>query len=139
MKKTIWFLILVLVSCNSKDVFQQEFPLPIADYYFSANGNQTVFRIELKQPISDAIEMQNLYFRNQKATVKMISEDTFDVIFTKSDLILDADSTMESVNQPPIKETIPFQIKSNEAVLEYKHKGKTNYFLFSNVVEKSNQ
>ena len=74
MKKTIWFLILVLVSCNSKDVFQQEFPLPIADYYFSANGNQTVFRIELKQPISDAIEIQNLYFRNQKASVKMISE-----------------------------------------------------------------
>jgi len=139
MRKIIWFLILILVSCNSKDVFQQEFPLPIADYYFSTNGNQTVFTIVLKQPISDAIEMQNLYFRNQKATVKMISENTFDAVFNKPDLILDADSTQESENQPPLKDTIPFQIKPNEAVLEYKHKGKTSYFLFSNVVEKSNQ
>ena len=90
MKIIISLLFLIAIACSSKETFQQEFPMPISDYYYSSKGNQTVFTFELKQPISDAIEMQNLYFRNQKATVKMISEDTFDVIFTKSDLIFDA-------------------------------------------------
>ena len=139
MKKTVWFLILVLVSCNSKDVFQQEFPMPIADYFYSIKGNQTVFTIELKQPISEAIEMQTMYFRNQKASVKEISKNTFAATFSKPDLVMDVDPKEEAVNQPPIIKEFPFQLKPTEAVLEYKHKGKTKRYLFSNVVEKSNQ
>ena len=139
MKKTFWFLILILVSCNSKDAFQQEFPMPISDYYYSTNGNQTVFRIELKQPISEAIEMQTMYFRNQKASVKEISKNTFAATFSTPDLVMDFDPKEEAVNQPPIIKEIPFLLKPTDAVLEYKHKGKMKRYLFSNVVEKSNQ
>jgi hypothetical protein len=139
MTKTVWFLILVLVSCNSKDVFQQEFPLPIAHYYYSTKGNQTVFTIELKQPISEAIEMQTMYFRNQKAAVKEITKNTFTATFSTPDLVMDVDPKEEAVNQLPIVKEIPFQLKPTDAVLEYKHKGKIKRYLFSNVVEKSNQ
>jgi hypothetical protein len=139
MTKTVWFLILVLVSCNSKDVFQQEFPLPIAHYYYFTKGNQTVFTIELKQPISEAIEIQTMYFRNQKASVKEISKNKFEATFSKPDLVMDVDLKEEAVNQPPIIIEIPFQLKPTDAVLEYKHKGKIKRYLFSNVVEKSNQ
>jgi hypothetical protein len=113
--------------------------MPIADYFYSIKGNQTVFTIELKQPISEAIEMQTMYFRNQKASVKEISKNTFAATFSKPDLVMDVDPKEEAVNQPPIIKDIPFQLKPTEAVLEYKHKGKIKRYLFSNVVEKSNQ
>lgn len=139
MKKIYSLLFLIAMACSSKDAFQQEFPIPISDYYYTIEGNQTVFTIELKQPILEAIEMQFLYFRNQKVNVKGISKNTFEATFTKSDLILDANSIEEAINQPPIIKEIPYQIKPTEAVLEYKHKGKTKRYFFSNVVEKSNQ
>jgi len=139
MKKIISLLFLITVACSSKDAFQQEFPIPIADYYYSTKGNQTVFTIELKQPISEAIEIQTMYFRNQKASVKEISKNKFEATFSKPDLVMDVDLKEEAVNQPPIIIEIPFQLKPTDAVLEYKHKGKIKRYLFSNVVEKSNQ
>jgi hypothetical protein len=139
MKKIISLLFLITVACSSKDAFQQEFPMPIASYYYSTKGNQTVFTIELKQPISGALEMQSMYFRNQKAAVIEISKNTFAATFSKPDLVMDVDPKEEAVNQPPIIKEIPFQLKPTEAVLEYKHKGKKKRYLFSNVVEKSNQ
>lgn len=139
MKIIISLLFLIAIACSSKETFQQEFPMPISDYYYTSKGNQTVFTFELKQPISDVIEMQIIFFRNQKATVKEISKNTFEATFSKPDLVMDIDSKEEIVNQPPIIKEIPFQLKSTEAVLEYKHKGKIKRYLFSNVVEKSNQ
>lgn len=139
MRKIFSLLFLIAIACSSKDAFQQEFPMPIADYYYSIKGNQTVFTIELKQPISEAIEMQNMYFRNQKALVKVISKNTFAATFSTPDLVMDVDPKEEAVNQLPIVKEFPFQLKPNNAVLEYKHKGKIQRYLFSNVVEKSNQ
>jgi hypothetical protein len=139
MKKIISLLFLIAVACSSKDAFQQEFPMPIADYYYSTKGNQTVFTIELKQPISEAIEMQTMYFRNQKALVKEISKSTFAATFSTPDLVMDVDPKEEAVNQLPIVKEFPLQLKPNDAVLEYKHKGKIQRYLFSNLAEKSNQ
>ena len=139
MKKIITLLFLIVMACSSKDAFQQEFPMPILGYYYTTNGNQTVFIIELKQPISDAIEMQTMYFRNQKAAVKEISKNTFEATFSKPYVVMHVDPKEETVNQLPIIKEIPFQLKPTEAVLEYKHKGKIQRYLFSNVVEKSNQ
>lgn len=138
MKKIISLLFLIAMACSSKDTFQQEFPMPISDSYFSNNGNQTFFKIEFTKPISEDIELLSIYFRNQKATVKAISKNTFEAIFTKPDIILEANSKEEAVNQPPIIKEIPFRLKPNEAALEYKHKGKIKRYLFSNVAEKSN-
>ena len=135
----ILLFLLFILGCISKEASQTHFPVPIFDYYFSTSGNQTVFTIELKQPISEAIEMQNMYFRNQKALVKEISKNTFVATFSTPDLVMDVDPKEEAVNQLPIVKEIPFQLKPTEAVLEYKHKGKIQRYLFSNVVEKSNQ
>lgn len=128
-----------MVGCASSEAFQPQFPIPISDYFYEVKGNQTHFIIEFLQPIPDEIKLEKFYFKNQVAAIKMISNQKADAVLTKPDLILDADSTQESENQPPLKEKIPFQIKPTEAVLEYKHKGKTKRYLFSNVVEKSNQ
>jgi hypothetical protein len=139
MKKIISLLFLLAIACNSKDALQQEFPMPISNYYYSTKGNQTLFKIELSQPLSGDIQLLNIYFRNQKAAVTEISKNTFEATFNKPDLVMDVDPKEEAVNQPPIIKEIPFQLKPTEAVLEYKHKGKTKRYLFSNVVEKSNQ
>lgn len=139
MKKGIGFIILLLIACSSKDAFQQEFPMPISDYYFTTSGNQTTFKMDLKKPSTNDVELQYLYFRNQKASVKIISKNQFEAVFTKPDLILDADSKEESGNEAPVFKNTRFQLKIDEAVLEYKYLGKTKHYLFSNVVEKSNQ
>ena len=139
MKKSIGFIVFLLIACSSKDAFQQEFPIPISDYYFTTSGNLKTFKMDLKQPISDDIELKYLYFRNQKASLKIISKDKFEAVFTKPDLILDADSKEESVNQSPIFENTRFHLKPNEAVLEYQLKRKTKHYHFTNVVEKSNR
>ncbi len=139
MKKIISLLFLLAIACNSKDALQQEFPMPISNYYYSTKGNQTLFKIELSQPLSGDIQLLNIYFRNQKAAVTEISKNTFEATFNKPDLAMDVDPKEEAGNQPPIIKEIPFQLKPTEAVLEYKHKGKIKRYLFSNVVEKSNQ
>ncbi|WP_396173850.1 hypothetical protein [Flavobacterium sp.] len=139
MKKIISLLFLIAIACSSKDAIQQEFPMPIADYYYTTKGNQTVFTIELKQPISGAIEMQTMFFRYQNSSVKEISKNIFAATFSTPDLVMDVDPKEEAVNQLPNVKEFPIQLKPTEAVLEYKHKGKTKRYLFSNVVEKSNQ
>lgn len=139
MKKLICLLLLILVSCASSEAFQPQFPVPISDYFYENKGNQTHFIIEFKQAIPDEIKLEKLYFRNQAKAIKMISSQKAETIFTKPDLILDADSKEESTNKVPNVSKTRFQLKTNEAVLEYRHKGKTNYYLFSNVVEKANQ
>lgn len=136
MKKGVFFLFLIVVGCGSKETFQHKFPIPFSEYYYTISDNQTHFVIQFEQPIPDEIELQQLFFRNQNVNIKSLSKVKFEAVFVNSDLILDADSNQESVNQPPINQSKSFQLKPNQAVLEYKQKGITKQYLLSNVEEK---
>jgi hypothetical protein len=126
------------MGCASKKTFQTQFPIPISDYFYEVKGNQTHFMIEFQQPIPNEIKLEKLYFRNQTAVIKMISNQKAEVIFVKSDLIFDANPEREYGNQTPIQEKQRFQLNLNEAVLEFTQKGKIKLYKFTNVTEKSN-
>lgn len=132
-------VVLILFGCASKETFQTQFPIPIADYFYKTNGNKTHFLIEFQQSISEDIKLEKLYFRNQTAAIKMISNQKAKAIFIKPDLILDANPENEYGNQPPIPQKQQFQLNSNEAVLEFTQNGKIKHYKFTNVTEKSNK
>ena len=139
MKNYSILVLLFLMGCASKKTFQTQFPIPISDYFYEVKGNQTHFMIEFQQPIPNEIKLEKLYFRNQTAVIKMISNQKAEAVFIKPDLILDANPEKEYGNQPPIPQKQRFQLNSTEAVLEFTQNGKIKHYKFTNVVEKSNK
>lgn len=139
MKSFSIIVVLILVGCASKETFQSQFYIPIADYFYQINGNKTHFVIEFQQSILEDLKFEKLYFRNQTAKIKMISNQKAEAVFTKPDLILDANPEKEYGNQPPIPQKQRFQLNSTEAVLEFTQNGKIKHYKFTNVAEKSNK
>lgn len=139
MRNFLIIIVLILVGCASKETFQTQFPIPICDYFYEVKGNKTHFIIEFQQPISNEIKLEKLYFRNQIAEIKMISNQKAEAVFIKPDLILDANPENEYGNQPPIPQKQRFQLNSTEAVLEFTQNGKIKHYKFTNITEKSNK
>lgn len=139
MKKLLYIQLLFLLGCASKEIFQTQFPIPISDYFYEVKGNQTYFLIEFQQSISEEIRLEKLYFRNQTAVIKLISDQKAEAVFIKPDLILDANPENEYGNQPPIPQKQRFQLISDEAVLEFTQNGKIKHYKFINITEKSNK
>lgn len=132
-------VLLILTGCASNDAFQTQFPILINYYFYHINGNKTHFIIEFQQPLPAEIKLKKLYFRNRTAEIKLISNQTAEVVFIKPDLILDANPENEYGNQPPIPAKERFQLNSDEAVLEFTHNNKTKHYKFTKVTEKSNK
>ena len=139
MKRLLYIQLLFLFGCASNETFQTQFPMPISDCFYQINGNKTHFVIEFQQSILEDLKFEKLYFRNQTAKIKMISNQKAEAIFIKPDLILDANPEKEYGNQPPIPQKQRFQLNSTEAVLEFTQNGKIKHYKFTNVAEKSNK
>ena len=139
MKKLLYIQLLFLLGCASKETFQTQFPIPISDYFYEVKGNQTYFLIEFQQSISEDIKLEKLYFRNQTAEIKLISDQKAEAVFIKPDLILDANPENEYGNQPPIPQKQRFQLNFDEAVLEFTQNSKIKHYKFINITEKSNK
>ncbi|MDP2160176.1 MAG: hypothetical protein Q8K02_06820 [Flavobacterium sp.] len=80
MKNFSMIVVLILVGCASKEAFQTQFPIPISDYFYQINGNKTHFVIEFQQSILEEIKLEKLYFRNQTAEIKIISDQKAEAI-----------------------------------------------------------
>lgn len=138
MIKQVGLLFLFFLGCASNEVCLTQFPIPISEYFSTINGNQTHFVIQFQQPIPDKIKLEKLYFRNQTAEIKMISNQTAEAVFIKRDLILDANPEKEYGNQRPIPQKQSFKLNSTEAVIEFTQNGKIKHYKFTDVAEKSN-
>jgi hypothetical protein len=130
---------LILLGCAPKDTFQSHFPIPVLEYFYEENGNQTYFIVEFKEAVPESIQLQKLYFKNKESQVEMISKRKAKVVFSKPDIILDENPEKEFGNQPPNLNPPRFQLKTSEAILEYVQYGKIKHYKFINVMEKSNK
>lgn len=82
------------------------------------------------------IQLDSVYFRNHKASLKHVKSDensVFSGSFTTStiphDYILSSDPKQEFGNKPPVTVSkLPFEIKENEAIVSYFYKDKINYY-----------
>ncbi|MFV8269095.1 hypothetical protein ACNQGP_04050 [Flavobacterium sp. GT2N3] len=145
--KSIGVLFIVAISltfCAMKQEFQTEFPQEIQSVFFQngddgAENNQTHFYIEFKKPITASIKLEKIYFHNQESPVEVITKNTFVSHFfqiKKEDLILDSNPANEYGNKAPRIQKSKFDLKSNEAVLQYKQENKTFFYKITNVMEK---
>lgn len=137
MNKLLILLLFFFFSCAPKEAFQQEFPVVISDYYYSINGNKTIFIIQFEKAIPAEIQLQSLYFRNQQSAVEKISSQIFQVVFVKPDLIFDSNLEKEYGNEPPNFQKPRFNLKPTEAILEFKQAGIVKYYKLRDVVERA--
>lgn len=130
-----------------KQELQTEFPQEMKSVYFQkwiggqeGTGSGMVFYIELKERLSKEIKLEKIYFRNQEATLDRVTENTFVAHFHQKnslpDLILDNDSLKEYGNKAPVILKPKFDLKPNEAVLEYKKMDQSLFFKIVNPKEK---
>lgn len=136
-----------LTFCAMKQEFQTAFPQEIKSVYFQnwvggqeGSGSGTIFYIEFKKPILPTIQLNKIYFNNQEASLEKQTANTFAAHFyyrkSSSDIIMDIDPAKEYGNKPPVIQKTKFDLKPNEAVLEYKNKNKTQFFKIINPKEK---
>lgn len=136
-----------LSYCGTKQNNQLDFPQEIAAVYSQKrnveNGQSlfgTDFFIEFVKPLEEGIFLQKVYFRNQETKVIKENSSVFVAHFypmqANHDFILDSDSLKEYGNKAPIITQPKFELKSTEAVLEYKIKSKTFYYKIIGIKEK---
>ncbi|MFV5694213.1 hypothetical protein ACM55G_02085 [Flavobacterium sp. LB3P122] len=116
---------------------QTEFPQEIKSVYFNkwtggqeGTANGTDFHIEFKKPLSKEIKLDKIYFRNQESNFEEVTKNTFIVHFYQKnmDLILDGDTLKEYGNKAPVIIKPKFDLKPNEALLEYTINNETQFF-----------
>lgn len=146
--KIIGLLFITAISltfCAMKQEFQTEFPQEIQSvfYHKEKNGMESSvinFYIEFKNSLSANIKLEKIYFHNQESPVQEITLKDFKSTFLQSnkkeDLIMDKNPAKEYGNRAPVIEKSKFDLKPNEAVLEYKQDNKTQFFKITNLKEK---
>ena len=143
-KKTVFFLLisLTLSFCASTEKIQTQFPQEIASVYFQKwvggrqeSGKGIHFYLEFKEPLMKEIQLEKIYFQGQEAKVKKESDSNFVADFIQK--AKDSDSDLEeNKNEIPLSKKSKFDLKSNEAILEYKKNQKTIFFKIENIKEK---
>lgn len=138
MRNNCFFLLILLVSCGSKESFQPTFPIPIKDYYYSKSGNQLIFTIEFENEIPTKLSLENLYFQGQKLVQQETKSNQVQFKIDSKPFVLDGETSNEYGNQPPLSQNLPFKIALSEAVLTYKMNNQVQHYKFKNVVERAN-
>lgn len=92
--------------------------------------------------ISEDVLLQKIYFRGKEEVLKQYPKNrnlyraTFVDKF-KEDVVLDSNPVKEMDNpRPSLASEIPFELKSNEAVIQYQKGTKTFYYKIENITEK---
>jgi len=146
--KIISFLLITAISltfCAMKQEFQTEFPQEIQSVFYQKikKGTESSvinLYIEFKNPLSANFKLEKIYFHNQESLVQEITPKDFKSTFLQSnkkeDLIMDKNPAKEYGNKAPVVQKSKFDLKPNEAILEYKKDNKTQFFKIINLKEK---
>ena len=135
--KTIFFLFalqFLCAFCTSKEGFQQKFPQEISTISFEKwmggrqeAGSGTTIRIELKKPLSKNAHLEKIYFQGFETQIVQENETTFKASFYFNAIYRNPNSSnFDSKN---------FNLKQNEAVIEYQKNNKTFFYKCRNIKE----
>lgn len=149
---TLPILLLSLSNCggaqntnNMKELVQNP-PFKISEAYYQNwvagvkdGGSGTNVHITFSELDPDVV-IQNIYFKNQVLEAKENVNEPMQFVGYlknegKSDVIMDSDPMKEAQNTP--SKIFPFELETNEAVVEYWYAGKKNYYKVSNLSEKN--
>jgi hypothetical protein len=148
-KKSIFLVLTFLCfsNCGSNHQKQMDFSQEIERAYYeneevNDQGQVVIlnFYIEFTESLSKEIHLEKVYFRNQQAEIKKVSDRKYRAQFSqqsmKEDLILDSDRTKEYGNKAPIITKPKFKLNKGEAVLEYQKNNEILFFKLTEIDEK---
>jgi hypothetical protein len=139
MKKYISQLLLLtlfnlLTFCASKENLKANFPQEIASISFEKwtggrreTGSGTKVSIEFKKPLPKNIHLQKIYFQNQETEIVQENEIKYTASFHSNALYREQHSSDAASKN--------FNLKDNEAVIEYKNHNKIYFYKCSNIKE----
>jgi hypothetical protein len=150
MKIVLIFLSLFLSqTCNKKmsnSEILDQLPSVIETVYFQKwvagqeeSGSGTHFFIQFKTTFPENIKLKKVYFQGQESDLQSEDENIFTANFTnkpKQDRILNADSEKEFGNKPPEITKPKYDLKSNEAILEFEKDQNPLIFKLQNIKQK---
>lgn len=120
--------------CATKENFKKTFPQEITSISFEKwtggrreTGSGTTISIEFKKPLQKNIHLQKIYFQNQETEIVQENETKFRANFHSNALYREHHSS-DAVSKN-------FNLKDNEAVIEYQNKNKTYFYKCSNIKE----
>ncbi len=138
-----------IFSCNSnKVVLQDNPPFEVAEASFQKwfggtpdAGKGIHFTLTFAE-ISEGVLVEKIYFRGKEEILRQNSKNPNVYLATfvdkpKEDAILDSNPAKEMDNpRPSLTSEIPFELKANEAVVQYQKGKKTFYYKIHNISEK---
>lgn len=146
---TLIIISVFIFSCNSnKMVLQENPPFEVAGASFQKwfggtpeAGKGIHFNLSFSE-ISDEVLIKKIYFRGKEEILKQNPENPNDYLATfidkpKEDVVLDSNPVMEMDNpRPSLVSDIPFELKANEAVVQYQKNNKVFYYKIEKITEK---
>ncbi len=129
-------------------MFQENPPFEVAEASFQKwfGGTQEAgsgihFTLTFLE-ISEGVLIEKIYFRGKVEILKQNTQNTKTYFETfvdkpKEDVVLDSNSVKEMDNpRPSLTSEIPFEIKADEAVIQYRKGNKTYYYKIEKITEK---
>ena len=124
----------VFTFCATKQNLKATFPQEIASISFEKwtggrreTGSGTTISIEFKKPLHKNIQLQKVYFQNQETEIVQENETKYRANF-HSNAIYRENPSSDSASKN-------FNLKDNEAIIEYQNKNKTYFYKCSNLKE----
>lgn len=144
MKLTTFFLISFLAINNCANKLQETFPVSITEAYYQrwvagvrGGGSGTGFYIKFEKVLPKDLVLNKLYFRGQKDSLRMIDETNYSASFIGKANWQKGNQEIVTDDSPKITNVaMPFELKDNEALIEYTQNKVKKYFKISNLKEK---
>ena len=127
-------LLFSLTFCATKEKFKKTFPQEIASISVEKwtsgrreTGSGTTITIEFKKPLQKNIHLRKIYFQNQETEIIQENETKYSASFHSNALYRKHHSSDAASKN--------FNLKENEAVVEYQNHNKTYFYKCSNIKE----
>ncbi|MBC5838462.1 hypothetical protein [Flavobacterium muglaense] len=141
---TCFAIAIALSSCGSVKNETIDFDHAIKEVYYNkvdaegtAESSNIVVHLIFNEPL--AVQLQQLYFRNQINAVVKVSNIEYLVavkpLEPKTDLVLDGNSAKEYGNKAPVVMDPRFKLEPNQALLQYKWNDVVHFYKINAVEE----
>lgn len=142
MKALYILMTLVFISCSSqKEV--KNLPFLTDEVYFQKwiggqrlTGSGTDFYIRFKEPFSANFKIKKLYFHGRELEVIKRNDSVFTASYSQRPNVDEELKETDGQIETPKFVKSKFELKNNEAILEFEQDSKTQFFRITNIKEK---
>lgn len=142
MKALYVLMTLVFISCSSQKEVKNP-PFLTDEVYFQKwiggqrlTGSGTDFYIRFKEPFSANFKIKKLYFHGRELEVIKRNDSVFTASYSQRPNVEEELNETDGQIETPKVVKSKFELKNNEAILEFEQDSKTQFFRITNIKEK---